>query len=408
MGFHTVTSPKRETTHMNPRISVRIAIVIWVCIMAAISGRVLLAKRSNSVYPIFSTAGAAWRAGEPIYIMPTVELDQYRYAPTIAAGFAVWSLLPPPLAEVLWRLLNVGILLGGVYCWSRWWRPDWNAGIMLLLVIPLAVGGLNNGQCNAMIAGLLLFAQVWFARGNWWASASAITVCVFLKEYPIALGLLLALLEPRRFSPRLAVCLLIGLALPYLLRDVDYVNIQYQAWFTRVFNDDRTLTGVSQSYRDLQQLLFVSGLPLSLRQYRTLEAALALFAAAYVWWNRTQWDRRQAVWACGALATCWMTFAGPATESSTWVIAAPLLAACTMSAVEQGGWRIGTMLASYALFTFAAVIVWFPRWIAGPVHESGIQPFAGLLMTIVTVHSCLRLTTFQLTTNPVSREIQPA
>jgi hypothetical protein len=393
---------------MNARITVRVAIVIWVCIMAAISGRVLLAKRSNSVYPIFSTAGAAWRAGEPIYNMPTPELDQYRYAPTIAAGFAAWSLMPAPLAEVLWRLLNVGILLGGVYCWSRWWRPDWNVGFMLLLVIPLAVGGLNNGQSNAMIAGLLLFAQVWFARGNWWASAAAITVCVFLKEYPIALGLLLALLEPRRFSPRLAVCIVIGLALPYFLRDSNYVTTQYQDWFTRVCSDDRTGVGLSQSYRDLQQLLFVSGLPLNLRQYRMLETALALLAAAFVWWNRAQWDRRQAVWVCGTLATCWMTFAGPATESPTWVIAAPLLAACTMSAIEQGGWRFGTMLTSYALFTFAAMIVWFPRWIAGPVHESGVQPFAGLLMTIMAVHSCLRVTNSQSSASAVSREIQPA
>lgn len=393
---------------MNPRLTIRIALAIWVCIVVAISGRVLLAKRSNSVYPIFSTAGAAWRAGEPIYNVPTVDLDQYRYAPTIAAGFAVWSLLPPPVAEVLWRILNVSILLGGVFTWSRWQRPDWNAGVMMLLVIPLAVGGLNNGQSNAMIAGLLLFAQVWFARGNWWASAAAIAVCVFFKEYPIALGLLLALVEPRRFTPRLAACLVVGLALPYLLRDSAYVTSQYQTWMARVFGDDRTTVGLSQSYRDLQQLLFVSGLPLNLLQYRVLEGALALAAATFVWWNRMQWDRRRVVWICGALATCWMTFAGPATESCTWVLAAPLLAACTMLAVEAGGWAQVTMVASYCLFTLAAMIVWFPRWVAGPVHESGIQPLAGLLMTIVSVHWCRRSAQGARVIASASGEIQPA
>jgi hypothetical protein len=277
---------------------------------------------------------------------------------------------------------------------------------MMLHVAPLAIGGLNNGQSNAMIAGLLLFAQVWFARGNWWASAAAIAVCVFFKEYPIALGLLLALVEPRRFSPRLAACLAIGLALPYFLRDAHYVTDQYRTWIARVFGDDRTTVGLSQSYRDLQQLLFVSGLPLNLLQYRALEAVLALAAAAFVWSNRERWDRRRAVWVCGALGTCWMTFAGPATESSTWVLAAPLLAACTVTAAETKGWTRIAMCASYSLFTIAAMIVWFPRSIAGPVHESGIQPLAGLLLTMVAVHSCRRAASAEQTLTALRVECQ--
>jgi hypothetical protein len=369
--------------------TLRAAVIVWTLIVTAIVGRVLLAKRSNSVYPIFSTAGSAWLSGETLYRDPTPELDQFRYTPPIAAAFAAWSLLPAPVGEVLWRLLNTAVLLGGLAYWCRWWRPDWDRGLMLLLVIPLAVGGLNNGQCNALIAGLLLFAQVWFARDRFWSAAAAIAVCVLLKQYPLALGLLFAIVEPRRFAPRLAVCLLAGLAMPYLLGSPEYVTEQYRTCFSRVASDDRT-TDILLSYRDLQLLLRVAGLRLSLIQYRLLEFALAAVVGAYVWIQHDRWSRHHAAWVCGTLASCWMTLAGPATESPTYVLVAPILAACMLAAVNGPRLPMILVSVSYAAFTFAAFIVWFPGWMAKPVHASGIQPLAALLLTIIAVHYCRR------------------
>src|SRR5262245_7256067 len=252
----------------------RFAIVIWIGILTAIAGRVLFGKGSNSVYSIFSTAGAAWLAGESLYRPPTLELDQFRYSPPIAAAFAVWSLLPAKVGEVAWRLLNAAVFLGTLAYWSRWWQPHCDRGAMLLLVIPLAVGGLNNGQCNALIAGLLLCSQVWFARGHWWAAGGAIAVCVLLKDYPIALGLLFAIVEPRRFTPRLVLCLAAGFLLPYILRSPEHVTEQYRAWIARVAGDDRTTLDLALAYRDLHMLLRVAGIPLSLFQYRVLESLL--------------------------------------------------------------------------------------------------------------------------------------
>src|SRR3954453_16276579 len=96
------------------RSTLRVALIVWSLILAAIIGRVLFAKRSNSVYPIFSTAGSAWLAGKTVYSDPTPELDQFRYSPPIAAAFAAWSLLPAPVGEVLWRLLNAAVFIVGL------------------------------------------------------------------------------------------------------------------------------------------------------------------------------------------------------------------------------------------------------------------------------------------------------
>lgn len=363
----------------------RVAILVWIAILLAISGRIVFSARNNSVYPIFATAGEHWRDGEPVYSEPTPDLDQFRYSPLVAAWFSWWSILPRTVGEFVWRALNAVVLLGGVAVWANWRRTPADVGWMLLLIVPLAVGGLNNGQCNALIAGLLLFAQVWLDRERYWAAAIAIAICVLLKEYPIALGLLFCVIEPRRFTPRFAICILAGLALPYLMAPASYVTEQYTAWFARVSGDDRTSYGLAVSYRDLQMLLRVCGIPLTLVQYRLLETLLAIAAAGFVWVNREKWPRSHAIAACGAMATCWMTLAGPATESSTLVLAAPLLAEMMIDSMNQTHWRRRVTLASYALLTVGAMIVWFPREIAKPVHSTAIQPLGLLLLTIAAI-----------------------
>jgi hypothetical protein len=182
---------------------------------------------------------------------------------------------------------------------------------------------------------------------------------------------------------------LAGLAMPYLFGSPEYVTEQYRTCLARLVSDDRT-ADIALSYRDLQLLLRVAGLPLSLAQYRLLEVALAAVVGAVVWIWHERWSRDHAIWVCGTLASCWMTLAGPATESPTYVLVAPTLAACMLAAIR--GPRLPQMFvcASYAAFTFAAMIVWFPGWIAKPVHTSGLQPLAALLLTIVAVHFCRR------------------
>src|SRR5205823_713455 len=120
---------------------------------------------------------------------------------------------------VLWRWINAMAFAAALALWCRTWRREWTeTAAAFLLVLPLAIGGLNNGQCNALVAGLLLATVVAFDRGRWTLAATAMSAAVLFKVYPLALGLLLCLLEPRRFAPRLALTLLLGAALPYLFQ----------------------------------------------------------------------------------------------------------------------------------------------------------------------------------------------
>src|SRR5205823_4129520 len=65
----------------------------------------------------------------------------------------------------------------------------------------------------------------------------------------------------------------------------------------------------------------------SLGTYRAMEIVAGLACAAVVLAGRRRgWDQRQSADACLALGLIWMTLCGPATESSTYVLLAPVLA----------------------------------------------------------------------------------
>src|SRR5262249_22740064 len=145
---------------------------------------------------------------------------------------------PDVPAALLWRLLGALAFLGGLAWFCRSvlpspLTPPRRAGL-LLLVLPLAVGSINNRQSNALVLGLLLIGVAAAAVRSWNLSAPAVAVACLFKVYPIAVGLLLAVLYPRRFSWRLALALAAGLALPFLFQRPDYVIAQYAGWLNHM------------------------------------------------------------------------------------------------------------------------------------------------------------------------------
>jgi hypothetical protein len=350
--------------------------------MCAISVRVFVSARANSVYPIFSDAGRKWLHGDALYGRPSGDLDLFRYCPVVAAGFAPLSLLPDAIGGIIWRWLNAAVFVAAIVCWCRTWgRSESERLAIFLLVVPLAIGGLNNGQCNALVAGFLLIAATAFRRDRLMLAAAALSAAIVFKVYPMALGLLFCLLEPRRFAPRLALAIVVGLALPYLFQRPEYVTHQYAGLVNVLQHDDRTERPIHAGYRDLHMLLRRAGWQTSLPTYRAMEVAAGLACAAVVLAGvRRGWDRPQAVDACLALGSIWMTLFGPATESSTYVLLAPVLGRAVLEVAERPRPQRLIVYASFGLFTLGAVIVWFPQWIAYAVQTSGVQPVAALLL----------------------------
>src|SRR5206468_1092415 len=140
----------------------------WAITVAVCCARPLLSDRGSSVYPIFATAARSWVAAADLYL-PTDEL--YRYSPGIAALFVPLAQLPDSVGGCLWRVVNVAALLAALHwfmraCLPGRLRPPW-AAVYVLLVLPLSVSNIHNGQSNPLLCGLLLGSAAAVSGRRW-------------------------------------------------------------------------------------------------------------------------------------------------------------------------------------------------------------------------------------------------
>src|SRR5262249_3469838 len=78
---------------------------------------ILAQRHMHSVYPIFAHAGRNWRAGSDLYgAAARGSYDLYRYSPLAAACFSLLSAAPDRLGDMVWRVVNAAVFLGGLRC----------------------------------------------------------------------------------------------------------------------------------------------------------------------------------------------------------------------------------------------------------------------------------------------------
>jgi hypothetical protein len=356
------------------------AALVWALSLVIVSARVALLPGARSVYPAYVEGGLTWREGQDLYLV----LGGYRYCPPVTVAFAALSHVPNGLAEVLWRLLGAGIFLCALAWWARAGLPrtlsGGEHGLLFLLVVPLALSSLNNGQVNLLLAGLLVAAVTAAARERWNLVTACLVVAILFKVYPVAIALLLLAVYPRQLGWRLPLGLAAGVALPYLVADPAYVSRQYENWLGNLAHDDRTDWIFRNSYRDLWLLLRQWGAPLSQGGYEVVQligaAGVALVCLAGRW---AGWPPRRLGTTLLALGCCWMMLLGPATESSTYTLLAPSLAWAVLEAWAGRSWLARAAAAvSYGLFLIAGMASWFP--LAGEVHGLGVHPLGALIL----------------------------
>lgn len=369
----------------------QLALRLWIVILVAVCIRAAIWPEKQTVYPTYAEAARHWVAGEELYGRP----GNYRYSPLVAVTLLPFSLFPDRAGGVLWRLFNAGIYLAAFAWWCRRVLPasltKTDRALLFILLIPLSINSINNGQSNPLVIGLLLAASAALATERWNLAAACAAAAALFKIYPIAVGLLLASVYPRKFAPRFALGLVGGLALPFLMQDAGYVLAQYASWAEHLRMDDRRLWPPEIGYRDLLLLLRVWLAAPSLATYVALQlltaAAIAAFCVAA---SLAGWPRRRLLSVLLALGVCWMTLLGPATESSTYVLLAPSLSWSLFEAWRRPHplWlRVG-LSAAYGLFLSAGIAGWFPFVLKA--HALGLHPLGALLLLLSVLASEIR------------------
>jgi hypothetical protein len=364
----------------------RVALGAWVVLLAVVCIRPLVKPVSGTIYPTFAHAGEEFAAGRRLYDAPFPHTDNFRYSPLVAAGFVPFSLLPLGVGGLVWRVLGATIYLTGLAAWARRACPGLPLPGVFLLALPLSLGSLFNGQANALVLGLILWGGVRAAERRWSSAAVLLAGAALFKGYPLALGLLLALLAPRRFGLPLFAAIAAGLALPFALQSPDYVADQYRYWLANLSRDDRTAMPLWQGYQDFHLLLRVVGVSVPMESYRFVQAVVGAAAAAVVGWQLWKGiDRREVVLNALALGLCWMTLFGPSTESSTFILMAPLMARELLDRAGRPRWAKAAAIGGGVLFLLSVLVFAFPHHVHRPVIALGVQPIAALLLSTAAV-----------------------
>jgi Glycosyltransferase family 87 len=365
----------------------RVPVLIWGVILAVTCLHGLFRPGDHSTFPCFREGGQHWLEGDPLY----QEIGtSCRYSPLFHIFMVPFTVIPIGLGSLLWRLLNTAVFLGGMFCWMRTLLPA-NLGVMqksllFLLPIPLAFGSLFNGQANLLMVGLMLLTLASIQAEQWKRGALWLTLSCMLKAYPLALGLVLMLIYPRRFAVPFLVFIALDLALPFAMHRPEYVAQQYANWGRALHSDDRSDMPFHRAYRDLWLLCRRLQLPLSKMGYHGVQLGTALLVAAATWWiSRRRADRRMVLNTAFGYSCCWMILCGPATESCTYVVLGPTLAWAIIEAWRSNSspWVKGLLLGSCGLFLSCLLASMFP--FVALYHSWGPHPFGALLLTAAVV-----------------------
>jgi hypothetical protein len=272
-------------------------------------------------------AGFHWIHGEYLY----ANWRGFIYSPLTAAFFAPFAYLPPGVAYIIWLLLNAAALLGGLAALLKTILfPVINqaySGIIYLLLLPLALGNLDVGQANALVIGLLMFAVAAVRVERWNTAVLCVAIPTFFKIYPLAAGMLICTIAPRRFGWRLLIALVVASVAPFLFQHWSYVADQYHAWVTTRISDNRLNYPILYVPIDLWFLLhWIGHLPIPPWFYTLIQlgtgAGLAMFC---IWAKWRNWRTERVLSALFFLVAAWMVLCGPATESHTYLLLAPAL-----------------------------------------------------------------------------------
>jgi hypothetical protein len=349
---------------------------LWILAVAAILAHSWLKPNANTVYKNFQAGGERWLASANLY----PKVDEYIYSPFAAALFAPLALLSTRLGNIVWRIVSLAVYAGAFAAWLKQARAGERAAWAWILLLPLSVGDMFNGQANPLIIGLLMLAILACRRERWMIAAFCVGVAAYFKVYPLALGLLLAVLHPRKFPWRLVLALAAIFGLSLILNRPAYVLAQYDNWIHTLGQDPRRTLNYFGTYRDFWLMLRVLRAPISVRGWAVLQAASGAVLAIYLLVIQRRGSSGERLdFLVLALGTCWMLLFGPATESATYVILAPPL---VLAWLRWQGARRGYLAAAAACYALLIASQMLTSW--AHLHQNAythlVQPVATLIL----------------------------
>ncbi len=328
------------------------AAAVWLLIAAVVAILIFIDPVSRSVLCIYEMATAAWWSGLDMYARG----DSYAYLPHFAVLFTPFRALGAPWGNVAWTVCSVGWLGWALWllmrCLDDFMRVGRAEGagryffFATLLSIALCGGAIRNGQANVVFAAATVHAVVMLMNARWSAAAVLLLVAVAIKP----LGIVMVLLAPLVYGPlrlRLLLAAAVFVVVPFLFAPPAYVVSQYRSFMVDILDatgvTEHRFANLAGIFRTIDVSL--SGTPATVM---SLVGAVAALLAWVMGARRVGGAQRGLLLL--AITTSYLMLFNPMTESNSYIIVAPAMAAWAIVLLEtdrrRAGWvLIGILLA---------------------------------------------------------------
>jgi hypothetical protein len=330
----------------------RLAIILWIVLAAAVCVKSVVQKGEHSVYRIYAAGSRHWWADLPLHAKYPELPDIYRYSPTFAVMFTPFSLLPDWLGSCLWSVLSVAATFSALRVFVREILPgDWTAGregVFLGLTAFGSMSGIWSGQINSLILAIVIFAAAAIKRRRWWTASFLLMLPVFIKLWPLAAALLLMACWPRQISWRFLIFAAAMAIAPFLTRPAGVVAGQYQQWYTSLVSEQAQERW--PGYRDAWTIWENVWPPVSPRGYHALQLASSIPVLLWCLYRRRRTSSTgRLLTAIISIWVSWQLVFGPGTEQLTYGLIAPSAAWAVITSFQEQRHRLWTALTWFVL-----------------------------------------------------------
>ena len=236
-------------------------------------------------FRVFYTAGQRLMAGEEIYRF-TDGANPFKYWPGFAYLIAPFALLPLPVAQVVWAILNVSALvatlmlvIGPLFPVRRYHIA---LGATVLALSPIT-DHFMDGQSNLLLLAMILAGFTLIGRGGRQADGGTalIVLAGAIKLYPLLFLVMLPLKRAWRQVIVVAVALGVVVAVPVLFGGLENATHQYRMWWTVLADSGNHLDLSSARNQSLlgMYLRFVPAEALAKTLYQATAAVVLLVIA---------------------------------------------------------------------------------------------------------------------------------
>ncbi|HUY91697.1 MAG TPA: glycosyltransferase 87 family protein [Pirellulales bacterium] len=359
---------------------IRCSLAVWIGLVSGLAVYAFLKPDSHTVFDIYLSASRRWIAGQNIYERTR---EFYRYSPLFAVSLAPLAALSDSAAAAIWKFVNCGVFALGLAAWARRLVPArlsrGEIASLFMLALPLSLHSMYNSQANLMMLGSVLLGLASAAEGRWNRAAAWLAWATLIKGYPLALAMLVAGIYPRQFALKYVAALGLGLLLPFAAQHPQLVEWQYANWFAHLADSTALMR---ERLRTIDYLFVLYGRPLEPAAFAVIEAiaGAAVFGLCLVC-TRQATDARRRLSGAFEWFALWVVLFGPATESCTYVVAAPVIAWRVLDALRRPNCGPTIALLAASLLMMGPLVTdMFGKLIRNFANEHGSQPIGAILL----------------------------